>query len=219
MQTWQLTLMQSASYNFIQYESLKCGLPGANCDGSCLTSSKPHYVVNGICNFCQTSCLTCNVSNSNTKCDSCDATRTLSNSTGLCVCLPGFYDSFQSNVCSDCFPCLTCNLKGVCLTCDASKNMVLNAILASCECAPGFYNNYVVSQTNLTQASTLNKTLPCLHCPENCLYCLNATFCLACNTKTYLNSSGVCLYICTENQKYDSQGNACAFTSNNMFDQ
>jgi hypothetical protein len=72
MQTWKLTMMMEAEYNFIQYKSLNCDIPGSNCDGSCLTSLKPHYVVAGVCNFCQTSCLTCNVSNSNTKCDTCD---------------------------------------------------------------------------------------------------------------------------------------------------
>lgn len=91
MQTWQLTMMLSSTYNFLQYKSLKCGLPGANCDGSCLTSLQPHYTFNGVCNFCQSSCLSCNVSNINTRCDTCDSTRYLNNASGLCICLPGFY--------------------------------------------------------------------------------------------------------------------------------
>lgn len=118
MQTWKLTMMIEAEYNFIQYKSLNCELPGSNCDGSCLTSTKPHYVVAGVCNFCQSSCLTCNITNTNTKCDTCDETRYLNNASGLCICKSGYYDNTQTNVCNDCFPCLTCNLKGVCLSCN-----------------------------------------------------------------------------------------------------
>lgn len=164
MQTWQLTFMLSATYNFIQYQSLKCGLPGANCDGSCLGSSRPHFVLNGVCSFCQSSCLSCNITNTNTRCDTCDETRFLSNSSGLCLCLPGFHNNIQTNKCDSCFPCKTCNLKGVCLTCDRALNMVLNNILATCECAPGFYNNYVISN-NSALNNTLNSTAPCLACP------------------------------------------------------
>jgi hypothetical protein len=92
--------------------------------------------------------------------------------------------------------------------------MVLNTILASCECAPGYYPNY-----NITANTTLNISTPCFKCPDNCLYCLNGTFCLACNTLTYLNSKGVCFFICTDNQKYNDTGNACIFTSSSMYDQ
>lgn len=113
---------------------------------------------------------------------------------------------------------MTCILKGVCLTCDAKLNLVLNTILASCECAPGFHDNYIVS-TNATLNNTLNTTVPCLACPQNCLYCLNSTFCLACNTKTYLNSNGSCLYICDSAQMYNSTDNQCTLSSSAMFDQ
>lgn len=99
METWKLTSIIHSEYNFILYQSLRCGLPGANCDGNCLTSTIPHFVVAEVCNFCQQSCLTCDVSNTNTKCDTCDVTRVLSNKTGLCLCKSGFYDSLQSNVC------------------------------------------------------------------------------------------------------------------------
>ena len=206
--------MIKSQYNFIQYMSLRCGLPGANCDGSCLTSPKPHFITGGICSFCQSSCLTCDVSNSATKCDTCDTTRYLNSATGLCSCISGYYDNLQSNVCSSCFPCLTCNIKNVCLTCSPEINMVINTILNLCQCAPGFYENYV-SPTS----SNLNQSKPCLACPRNCLYCKNATFCLACNTLTYLTVNGTCLAICSDDQKYINSTDVCSFTSRSMFDQ
>lgn len=213
MYTFKLTLMLAAEYNFVQYASLNCGLPGANCDGSCLTSPEPHYVLNGVCNYCQSSCLTCNVSNSNSRCDSCDATRYLSSSSGLCLCNPGYYDSQTSNVCSSCFPCLTCSQKGICNDCDSSVHLVLNTILDSCQCAPGFSPNY------LNATTVLNSSLPCLSCPPNCLYCLNTSFCLACNTLTYLNSRGECLPVCNSDQRFDSASASCSASSSSMFDQ
>ena len=131
METWKLTLITSSEYNFVQYESLRCDLAGANCDANCKDSSLPHFTVNSVCTFCQSSCLSCNVSLSATRCDTCHSTRTLAPS-GLCLCNEGYYDTFDSFECQSCFPCLTCALRGVCQTCDISLRLVLNPILSTC---------------------------------------------------------------------------------------
>lgn len=92
--------------------------------------------------------------------------------------------------------------------------MVLNTILNLCQCAPGFYENYI-SATSFN----LNQSKPCLACPRNCLYCKNSTFCLACNTLTYLSVNGTCLAICLDDQKYVNSTDVCSFTSSSMYDQ
>lgn len=132
LETWKLTMIMSCEYNFVQYKSLRCDLPNSNCDGNCIRSPKPHFLLNNVCYFCQSSCLTCNISLSNSKCDSCDETRQLNNRTGICACKTGFYDSLTSNVCNNCFPCASCNIRGICLTCDAGKNLFINNVLSKC---------------------------------------------------------------------------------------
>ena len=91
---------------------------GSNCDVNCQNSPLPHFLLNGICQYCHYSCLTCNASNSVSTCDSCSTTRTLSPTTQQCTCLPGYYDTFQNYTCLSCFPCATCSLSNkVCTTC------------------------------------------------------------------------------------------------------
>lgn len=125
--------MAYASYQYVQYESLRCDLPGSNCDVNCQNSPQPHFLLNGICQYCQYSCLTCNTSNSASICDTCHSTRSLNPSTKLCDCLVGYYDSFNNYTCKSCFPCATCSLSSsVCLTCHEELHMVKNSVLSTC---------------------------------------------------------------------------------------
>ncbi len=177
----------------MQYKTLKCDLPGANCDNKCQTSSTPHFIVNSICSYCHYSCLTCNVSNSVSVCDSCDVqTRILNNVTRRCDCISGFYDPYQNNyTCQSCFPCKTCSSSNkVCLTCLTDLRMIKNSVLSTCECVAGFYPNYI------NRSTLFNKTTPCLACPVNCVVCVNSTYCLACDLSTYL-SGGTCTALCS----------------------
>jgi hypothetical protein len=132
MQTWRLTYMTESTFNYIQFKSLKCNQPGSNCNESCLTSLKPHYVVSNVCNFCQYSCLTCNISLKDTVCDTCDPTRTINSTTNLCVCNPGYYENYQTYICPSCFPCATCETSGVCTTCNSSIFLTLNPVRRNC---------------------------------------------------------------------------------------
>jgi hypothetical protein len=52
MQTYKLTLMLEANYNYVQFNELNCGEAGANCDDSCLDGKKPNFIANGLCFFC-----------------------------------------------------------------------------------------------------------------------------------------------------------------------
>ena len=213
METWKLTLIQLAEYNFVQYQSLRCDLPNSNCDDNCFSSPLPHFVVNGVCEFCHPSCLSCNIALSTTRCDTCHDTRFLSPS-GLCSCKQGFYDTLDSFECLSCFPCQTCTLRNVCQTCDNSLHLVLNPILSICECAPGWTPNYVFPENR-----TLSTTEPCTQCPPHCLYCQNSTFCLACDTATYLNSTGWCVLVCEINQKFQDNTSSCVASTDVTFEQ
>ena len=71
MQTWKLTFMLGSSFNYIQYNTLKCSEPGANCNSTCSKDSRPYFVVSNNCQYCHYSCLTCNVSNTDKFCDTC----------------------------------------------------------------------------------------------------------------------------------------------------
>ena len=75
METWKLTLMAASSFNYIQYKSLKCTEPGANCNTTCSKDLRPYFIVLNQCNYCHYSCLTCNVTNSDNYCDKCHVTR------------------------------------------------------------------------------------------------------------------------------------------------
>ena len=145
-QTWKLSFISFADYSYVQYMTLKCNLPGANCDNKCQNSTNPRFILNGVCSFCQYSCLTCNISNSASICDSCDnATRMLNTKTKKCDCKSGFFDTYQgSYTCQSCYPCATCtNNNQVCLTCFTSLHMVKNSVLSTCQCVSGFYPNYL----------------------------------------------------------------------------
>jgi len=128
MQTWKLTFILSSSFNYIQYNSLKCSLPGANCINTCSKDSKPYFIVSNVCSYCHYSCLTCNVSNTDNKCDTCDTTRTLNPKTNLCDCKPQFYDTRDNYTCADCFPCGTCEKINTCTTCLDNQHMILNSV-------------------------------------------------------------------------------------------
>ena len=176
-EAWKLTFVLFGSYSYIQYRTRLCNLTFSNCNPNCLTSPIPHFTLNGICQFCHYSCLTCNIVASITKCDTCDPTRQLSPSTGLCECIAGYFDVVRNNyTCTSCFPCATCSVNSqVCLSCYTNLHMVKNSVLSICECTIGYYPNYLPNSTLLDQ------TQPCLGCPVHCLLCLNATFCLACD--------------------------------------
>jgi len=108
MQTWKLTFMLSSSFNYIQYNSLKCSEPGANCNSTCSKDLRPYFIVSNECKYCHYSCMTCNVSNSDKICDTCHTTRILNPNTKLCDCKPQYYETRESYICADCFPCGTC---------------------------------------------------------------------------------------------------------------
>ena len=133
-ESWKLTYIWSASYQYIQYQTLKCNFPFSNCDSNCNTSPVPHFILNGICQFCHYSCLTCDVVASTSACDTCHTTRQLNPATRLCDCRSGFYDPFRNNyTCFTCFPCQTCAPNSrLCLTCNSSQNLVLNTVLSTC---------------------------------------------------------------------------------------
>jgi len=133
-QTWKLSFIALADYSFLQYMTLKCDLPGANCDNKCQNSTTPHFILNGACSYCQYTCLTCNVSNSASVCDSCDITRVLNTLTKKCDCKSGYFDPYQNNyTCKSCYPCATCsNSNQVCLTCYTNLHMIKNSVLSSC---------------------------------------------------------------------------------------
>jgi hypothetical protein len=211
-ETWKLAYISSASYEYIQFETLKCTLPFSNCDASCSNSSQPHFILNGVCQFCHYSCLSCQTAASTTACDTCSSTRTLNPSTHLCDCIAGYYDPLQSNyTCTTCFPCLACPQNSLlCLTCHTELHMVLNNVLSTCECSLGYFPNYLVN------TNTFNSTAPCLPCPVNCLLCTNASFCLACNLITYL-TNGSCFLVCAVDQAY--RNGSCVSVNSGLFDQ
>ncbi len=61
--------------------------------------------------------------------------------------------------------------------------MTLNSVKTECQCKPGFFPNIIKGLLDIQK--------PCLLCPEGCMYCLNATTCLACDLTTYL-VNGTC---------------------------
>lgn len=87
---------------------------------------------------------------------------------------------------------------------------------------PGYYPNYnstINATSSPSSPHTLNTSVPCLPCPQNCLFCSNATFCLACNTLTYLTFSGSCLYICSSDQSFNNNSNTCTLSTSSTYDQ
>ena len=83
--------------------------------------------------------------------------------------------------------------------------MVINSVSSTCECTLGYFSNY------LNGTTTLNQSQPCLTCPEHCLICLNASFCLACDLQTYL-TAGTCFALCSSSQTFESS--KCVAASN-----
>ena len=179
--------MQISSFNYIQYKSLKCTQAGSNCPATCSSGLRPFYIIQNQCNYCHYSCLTCNVTNLDNFCDTCDASRKLNPGSNLCTCISSFYETYTNFTCGSCFPCATCEKANSCLTCLEKDNMVLNTVTSECQCKAGYYANLVNSSYVVAQ--------PCLKCSNNCLHCLNGTFCLACSMSSYL-SKGICILVC-----------------------
>lgn len=103
-------------------------------------------MVSNECKYCHYSCMICNISLTDKKCDTCHSTRTLNPNTSLCDCKAQYYDSRESYICSDCFPCGTCEKPNYCTTCLDAANMVLNSVTSECICKAGFYSNFIMSQ-------------------------------------------------------------------------
>ena len=164
--------MAASAFSYIQYKSLKCTEPGANCNTTCSRDLRPFYIVLNQCNYCHYSCLTCDIKNSDNYCDKCHVTRSFNNKTNLCDCRPEFYETRDNFVCADCFPCATCEKANTCISCLEQENMILNVVTGECMCREGFYGNMImVSNTSLVY----NRAQPCLRCSSNCLYCVGAT--------------------------------------------
>lgn len=96
-------------------------------------------------------------------------TRTLNPKTNLCDCKPQYYDTREGYICSDCFPCGTCEKANSCITCLDSQNMVLNSVTSECLCKAGYYGNFITENN----VQVYSKTQPCLKCKPNCLYCIS----------------------------------------------
>lgn len=57
-----------------------------------------------------------------------------------------------------------------------------------------------------------------MKCSSNCLYCLDATSCIACSADTYLNN-GVCNSICSTSQKYNGSTSQCQTYTGSSYSQ
>jgi hypothetical protein len=100
----------------------------------------------GTCSVCHSTCQTCSRSNSNMHCTSCGAGAVLSESPGICNCVPGYQFIGSGPDCSiissgsyyRCHQnCQTCTgpLKTDCTSCKTSASLVAS----ECQCASGFF--------------------------------------------------------------------------------
>ena len=161
-----------------------------------------YFLRNGICQRCPPGCSTCT---SEKQCGSCDAGLELfSNLTArICRCPQGFFGI--SNVITDRLTCSPCdNTK--CMTCEGSATQctscsaALSLFLYEATCVSNCKIQTVPSFTNVGERR-------CVQCGENCLDCVNATFCNQnkCKWETFaggvkaFNHDGVCKTICPPN--------------------
>lgn len=131
-----------------------------------------YFLKNGICQRCPPGCSNCTTEK---QCGACDAGLELfANLTvKICKCPQGYFGT--SDIVNDRLTCSPCDTTK-CMTCEGSDSQctscspALNRFLYESTCVTNCKLQTVPSYTSLEERK-------CLSCGENCLDCVNSTFC------------------------------------------
>lgn len=119
------------------------------------------------------------------------------NSSKLCAggCQPRSFASIQTSTCQPCpYDCLTCNYKGLCLSCSTTDFRILSTVTSRCVPIPTYFDN---------------KTSVCAPCATGCNLCVSETYCINCLSGFFLNGNFSCLANCPINFYKDLTISSC----------
>ena len=124
-----------------------------------------YETTNKTCARCETGCIDCQ---SSTDCDKCVSPYYLKSDDCVEDCGDKFYEvNSPERICSACIDpnCKTCNSSGICETCDAGFNLLVDT--KTCH-SPDCPNNYYLITNKCHRCSDSN----CISCPNNeCIHC------------------------------------------------
>lgn len=145
-----------------------------------------YFLKNGICQRCPPGCSNCT---SEKQCGACDAgLELIANLTAkICKCPQGYFGT--NDFVNDKLTCSPCD-SSTCLTCENDATTC-----TSCSAAAGkfLYESQCVSNCKIMPNPSFTSVADrkCYPCGENCLDCINATFCNQMKCKWETSANGI----------------------------